>query len=373
MTIRVVHIIKVIRVAGAESHLLTLLAGLRERGIDARIIVLHNPDNPMQDYADLLTARGIPVQRMVIHRHSDVLIVRRLAAVLRDLQPDIVHTHLIHADLFGLLAAKWAGVKHVVSSRHNDDAFRYRRPLRLLNHFFWRMTEAGIGISDAITQFSIRVEGARPAQIRTIHYGLELQPPLDRGASHRTLTSELNLPSDTLLLGMVCRLVEQKGVRYGLDAFAQIAADFPAAHLLIAGEGTLRTELENWTRILGIQTRVHFLGWRGNIPAFMAGLDIMLLPSLWEGFGLVLLEAMAQQTPIIASRVSAIPEVVADEETGLLVPPRDVPALADALRRLLTDAPLRQHMGLMGRDRLETVFNAARMVDETAALYAALQ
>lgn len=369
MTIRVVHIIKVIRVAGAEQHLLTLLAGLRARGVDAQMILLVNPDNDMQEYVDLLTARHIPVHRMVIQRHTDLMIVRRLMRVLHDLKPDIVHTHLIHADLFGTLAARLAGVRIVISSRHNDDAFRYRLPLRLLNRLFWRMTNAGIGISDSITRFSIDVEGARPSQMQRIHYGLELVQPLDKGAARAALLKEFGLNPDAILVGMACRLVEQKGVAYGLEAFARLKDTFPNTHLLIAGEGSLRESLEAQTKTLGLDGRVRFLGWRADTPRFLAGLDILLSPSLWEGFGLVLLEAMAQQTPIIASNVSAIPEVVVNESTGLLVLPRDVEALTEALARLLADKPLRAHMGLMGRERAEDDFNAARMVDETLALY----
>jgi glycosyltransferase involved in cell wall biosynthesis len=168
---------------------------------------------------------------------------------------------------------------------------------------------------------------------------------------------------------MVCRLIEQKGVRYGLEAFIQLASGFPNAHLLVVGEGSLRAELEANATKANLSNRVHFLGWRPDAAALMAGLDILLAPSLWEGFGLVLLEAMAQQTPIVASRVSAIPEVVIDRETGLLVEPKDVNRLKDAISELLKDAALRQHMGLMGRDRLETAFSATRMVRETIELY----
>jgi glycosyltransferase involved in cell wall biosynthesis len=367
---RVVHIIKVIRIAGAEQHLLTLLAGLRQRQIDARLLLLVEPDNDMRDYVDKLEARDIPVQRVVIHHHADIGLLARLRRELRTLQPDIVHTHLIHADLYGILAARRAGVPAVISSRHNDDAFRYQLPVKVVNWMLWRMVSAGIAISDSIARFSIDIEGAPKRIMHRIHYGLDASvKPLDRNAARNTLLQEWALPARAVMIGMVCRLVEQKGVRYGLDAFIQVAPAFPQAHLLIAGEGPLRAELEDRAKQAGLMNRVHFPGWRADVPALLAGLDILLAPSLWEGFGLVMLEAMAQQTAVIASRVSAIPEVVSDGETGLLVAPRDVPALTDALHQLLIDAPLRQHMGLLGRDRMETHFSAGRMVDETVALY----
>jgi glycosyltransferase involved in cell wall biosynthesis len=366
---RVVHIIKVVRAAGAEQHLITLLGGLRSQGIDARMILLVEPQNPMQNYTAALEAQGVPVQPMVIRHHADATIVLRLKQALEALAPDIVHTHLIHADLYGTLAARWIGVP-VISSRHNDDAFRYRTPVRLVNRVLWSMTTAGIAISDAIKAFSIKVEGATPKQMHRIHYGLDTSiKPLDRTATKKKWVAELQLPPDVQLIGMVCRLIEQKGVRYGLEAFIQLAERFPSAYLLVVGEGPLRSELEARTQAAGLSNRVHFPGWRSDTQALMAGLDILLAPSLWEGFGLVLLEAMAQQTAIVASRVSAIPEVVMDGETGLLVEPRDINGLKDALSKLLKDAALRQHMGLMGRDRLETAFSATRMVIETIEVY----
>lgn len=367
---RVVHLIKVVGVAGAEQHLLTLLPGLRQMGIDAQIRLLVRPDRLMVDYVNALKERGVPAETVVIRGHADVTLVPRLRKLFSEVRADIVHTHLIHADLYGGLAARWAGVPIVVSSKHNDDAFRYRKAVRMLNRMLWGQTNAGIAISDAIGRFSIEVEGAKPQQVHQIHYGLDTRTrPLDRGRAHSTLRAEVGIAGDAPVVGMVCRLIEQKGVVYGLRAFAQVAEAFPTANLVIAGDGGLRGALEAEAKQAGLSERVHFLGWRGDIPALMAGLDILLAPSLWEGFGLVLLEAMAQQTAIIGSRVSAIPEVVREAETGLLVPPRDVDGLAEALRQLLGDAPLRQHMGLMGRDRLEEHFSATKMVQETAALY----
>jgi hypothetical protein len=161
---RVVHIIKATRVAGAESHLLALLAGLRARRYDARLIVLVEPDKPMDGYAAQLQTRQIPVERLPVRGDFDAGLLLRLRVVLQALRPDIVHTHLIHADLFGGLAARLAGVRVVVSSRHNDDAFRRRLPVKLLNRVLWRMMDAGIPISDSIAHFSIEVEGAPPAR-----------------------------------------------------------------------------------------------------------------------------------------------------------------------------------------------------------------
>jgi glycosyltransferase involved in cell wall biosynthesis len=370
---RVIHVIKAVGIAGAEQHLLTLLPGLRSHGVDARLIVLFDPRRPMRDYVAAMEAKGVPVEPMPIRHHADVTVLARLMSRFREEKPDVVHTHLIHADLYGIVAARLSGVRAILTSRHNDDAFRYRRPVRMVNAALWRGVQAGIGISEAITRFSITVESAPAEWMHTIHYGVDVsQPPLDRGAARRALLQELGLPDSARLAGMACRLVEQKGVSYAIDAFGQIAAEFPDAYLLIAGEGRLRTTLESQAREAQLAERIRFLGWRGNIPAYMAALDVLLAPSLWEGFGLVLLEAMAQQTPIIASAVSAIPEIIIDGETGRLVPGRDAVALADALRGLLADPAYRQHLGLVGRDRLEMAFNADTMVRRTLDVYQSL-
>ncbi len=370
---RVVHIVKVTGIAGAERHLLMLLTGLRTRDIDARIIVLVEPDKPVDDFIEALQERDIPAQRLVIHHDLDVTLYWRLYRALRELKPDIVHTHLWHADFFGIMAARFALFNRIISSRHNDDAFRHQAVIRFANRILWWLTSAGIAISDAIRQFSIDVEKVPPEKIHTVRYGMEYDPStVDRQVASQTIHQELNLPVDAPLVGMVCRLTEQKGIQYGLRAFARIVPDFPQAQFLIAGDGPLRDELQTEVQALDITEQVHFLGWRNDIPTLMGAFDVFLMPSLWEGFGLVMLEAMAQQTPIIGSAVSAIPEVIADGETGFLVPPRDVEALAGALYLLLHDRVLARYMGLLGQDRLETHFSMSRMVEETIAIYEAV-
>ena len=365
---KVVHIIKATRISGAERHLLILLPALKARGIDVHLILLEDPAHPVDDMAHQLTEADVPVWRIPIYRHNDVQVIGRIRHVLRTLHPDIVHTHLIHADLYGTAAARLSRVRTVISSRHNDDNFRRLLPVRTFHRLLWLMTDAGIAISQAIARFCIEVEGAPARKITTIYYGLPLNI-VDRKQARSALRDELKLSSDTTLVGMVCRLIEQKGVIYGLRAFARIEPQFPAAHLVIAGDGPRRSALESEAKTLGLADRVHFLGWRSDTPTVMAALDLLLMPSLWEGFGLVLLEAMAQTVPIIGSDVSAIPEVVLEGETGRLVPPRDTGALATALAELLSDEAGRRHMGLMGQERVETTFSVAHMVDQTLALY----
>jgi glycosyltransferase involved in cell wall biosynthesis len=370
---RIVHLSKMTGTAGSEGHLLVLLGGLRAEGLDARLWILIEPDKPLQDYVDQAQALGIPVERIPIRHDIDLGLWRRLVNRFRETRPDMVHTHLFHADLYGITAARRAGVPWVVSSRHNDDRFRHKLPIRLLHRWLWRQTDAGIAISEAIRRFSITVEGAPADRIHTVHYGLGPAPIQARADARAELRRTLNLPGAALLVGSVCRLVEQKGLVYGLRGFAEIAAQIPDAHYVIAGDGPLREELEIEVRALKLAGRVHFLGWRSDAPVIFAGLDLLLAPSLWEGFGLVFLEAMALGVPVLSTRVSAIPEIVIGGETGWLVPPRDPDAIASALREALSNRALLGERGANGRRRLETQFTVKAMVEHTLAVYRGLE
>lgn len=366
---RVIHLSKMTGAAGSEGHLLTLLPGLRARGVDARLWILVEPDKPVDEIVHRAESLDVPVERVIIRRDFDPGLWRGLARRFRAARPEIVHTHLLHADLYGIPAARRAGVPCIVTSRHNDDRFRRWPPMRWLNRWLWRQVSGGIAISDAIRGFSIEVEGAPADRVRTVRYGLDpasVQVPPDARAR---LRQELGLPPGAPLIGSVCRLIEQKGLDHALDAFALVAAEFPAAHYVIAGDGPLRGALATQAARLGLAAHMHFLGWRDDAPAIFAALDVLLAPSLWEGFGLVFLEAMACGVPVISTRVSAIPEVIADGETGWLVPPGDPAALAGALRAALSDPDERRRRGEAGRARLESQFTVDAMVGRTLALY----
>ncbi|MCY4539598.1 MAG: glycosyltransferase [Chloroflexi bacterium] len=368
---RVAHVIKVTRISGAERHLLVLLSALRRHDVDAHLLILVEVDKPMEDMVSAAKDRGIPLRRLTIHSDYDLTLLFKIRRALREIKPDLVHTHLIHADLYGLFAAKLAGIRTVISSRHNDDQFRFHPIWQRISPVIWRLTSGGIAISAAIKDFMIEVEDAPQEKITVVHYGLEHKWVADEElrASRQDLTAELRLDSDALLLGMVCRIVEQKGIAYALRACQQIRDRFPTANLIIAGDGDLRPQLEALARELGIDANVHWLGWRSDAVKLIGAFDVLLMPSLWEGFGLVLLEAMSRRVPVIANRVSAIPEIVIHGETGLLVEARDVDALAAAMTRLLDDHALRHHMGLLGAARLEERFSVDRMVSGTVGVY----
>jgi glycosyltransferase involved in cell wall biosynthesis len=370
-SMRVSHLIKAKQIGGAERHLLMLLPALRERGIDARLLVLIEPDRPMDDLFAEAKERGIPAEAIPVRGNTDLVLINRIRSKLNEFKPDILHTHLIHADTFGMPAGKLAGVPHLITTRHNDDNFRSQPMVKLASGVMWSGFKACICISQAVLDFVQRVEHAPSEKLFLVRYGIEHQrtPPEAFKAARQRLLQMLDLPEESHLIGMACRLVEQKGLTYALEAMAQLVPHYPAAHLLIAGDGELMYKLKHQAADLEITDNVHFLGWRSDVPEIMMGLDIFLITSLWEGFGLVALEAMSKRLPVIASRVSALPEVIAEGETGLLIPPKDPEAIVSAISLLLDDHALASHMGLLAEDRVEQAFSVERMAEETIAVY----
>jgi glycosyltransferase involved in cell wall biosynthesis len=364
---RVVHISKVKGIAGSEGHLLQLLPALAARGIDVRMIVLEDPVYPARAFCDALTTRGVAHETMPLAGHVDLGLPRRLAYRLSALAPDVVHTHLVHADWYGLPAARRAGIRATVSSRHDNNPFRRRPLVRVLNRRVMRSARRIVAISQALSEFVVAVEGADPASVVRIHYGLDSGPP-DEG-SRAGGRAALGCPEEGPLVGVAGRLIEQKGIDVLLDAFPAVLQRHPAAHLVVIGDGPLRASLAERAIRQGLGRRVRFAGWIPEARPAMAVCDVMVMPSRWEGFGLTALEAMAAARPLVASDVDALPEIVLDGVTGLLVPPDNASALASALNSLLNRPAWAATLGAAARRRVLEDFSVEKMACATQALY----
>ncbi len=366
---RVAHISKSTGIAGSERHLLYLLPGLREHGVETRVFVLEDPRRPADAWCQALEERGETVERVPIHGHLDPGLLRRLVRRLIAFKPDVVHTHLLHADVYGLTAAKRAGVPHAVSSRHNDDAFRHNPLIKWLNRRVMRHADRVIAVSGSVARFVAEVEGTPPQRVVTIHYGLDV--PSCPGNTRETARSRLGLAGnqDLTLIGFVGRLVRQKGVDVALEAFAKAHRGYPQSRVVIVGDGPLRRDLEAQTRRLELMESVIFAGWTDDARDVMPAFDIVVAPSRWEGFGLVVLEAMSHGLPVIATNAGSFPEIVIDGETGLLVTPECPAALAKAMGELLIDNRRAAALGQRGRARAVESFSVGKMVDATVHVY----
>jgi glycosyltransferase involved in cell wall biosynthesis len=363
---RIVHVAKATGIYGMEKHLLSLLPGLN-RSHEVICILLTESKKPVDHYIRLLRAAGITVYPVMTNFDIDPKCFFVIAALMRRLQPALVHTHLIHGDCYGIAAAWLTGCRSIVSTRHNDDSFRRRLPVRAMSQLLAKRLCRLIAISNWVGQFARQVERIPAEKIVTIYYGLE---PLRLSHPERSLRAEFGYADQDIVLGIPARLVEQKGHGCLIEAFAQARTETQHLKLLIAGEGPLRPELEKLVREKNLADAVCFTGYRHDIGDILAGIDVFVHPSLWEGFGLSILEAMAMGKPVLATRVSAIPELVGD--AGILVPAREPLPLAKAITTLARDGALRGRLGQQARERWERHFSLETMVRQTASVYDAV-
>jgi glycosyltransferase involved in cell wall biosynthesis len=359
--VRVLHVHKLTGIGGSERHLLTLLPALRERGVDARFVGLDVEGSDAPRFYTELDGLGVPSVHVRCGRDISPRMALALARAVRAEAPDLVHTHLVHADVYGAVAAAVTGTP-IVSTRHNDDRYLLG-PFRYVDRFFARRARRLVAISDAVRRFLISV-GHPAGKIETIHYGLDKPPDTP---SERT-PAEAGIPDGVPLVLAVGRLTAQKDHATLLRAFASARRSHPEAILAILGIGPLERETRALADQLGLGASAVFPG-RLELRDWLARASIFAHSSRWEGFGIVLLEAMLSGLPIAATRVSAVPEVVADGETGLLVEPGDWRALGRALEQLLDDPEGIRRMGGAGRERARTEFSVSRMTERTLALY----
>lgn len=369
------HITKMKGVSGSENHLFTLLSEIDRQRFCPELCILAEACHVegLQEFTKTLEGGGVAVSVVVMPKYGGIRTIRTLKKYILAKQIDIVHTHLIHADFYGTLAAKLAGVSTIISSRHNDDKFRHNRILIWLNRALARWQSKIIVISDWVGKFLQTVEGIDAEKIVRIHYGLQPET-ISEHADPGYVRQRYQIPAGAPVIGIIGRLSEQKGHRYLLRAIHQVKQQIPDLRMIIIGDGELRQELIMLAQQLHLEETVIFSGAQERSTALrlLSGCDFFVFPSLWEGFGLVLLEAMALRKAIVASQVSAIPESVIHGETGFLVPPKDPGQLAEAMLRLLQDHALRCRMGDAGYRRLQTRFSVTSMVAETEKLYAHL-
>jgi glycosyltransferase involved in cell wall biosynthesis len=354
----VLHVGKVSGISGSEAHLLTLLPDLRRRGWDARFCLLHEGEAGAAEFAGRLEHAGVPVERVRMRRDVDPVAFARLLGVVRRTRPALLHTHLVHADAYGLPAGKLARVPVLASTKHGFNAFRERRAFALADRGLARLADVHIAISAGLARYLAEVEGLDESRFEIVHYGIapgDEPPPARRGPR----------------LLCVGRLVPIKGHDTLLRAFAAAAVSVPGLTLELAGDGPLRGKLEALAAELGVAGTVTFAG---RVPSVVPAYEraaIVVVPSRGEGFGMVALEAAERGRAVIASAVGGLPEIVEDGVTGVLVPPDDVERLAAAIAELAADGDRAARLGGAARERALREFTLDRCADRTDAVYRA--
>jgi glycosyltransferase involved in cell wall biosynthesis len=361
--ISVVEILATGSSGGAQEHLWSLVTGLDKTRYDVCVVALSNGQAVRR-----LQRSGVPV--MVIDEADDSIATGALAAHQARIQPDVIHNHMYRAEIIGTkaaLALEVAGYPrpYVVSTVHSSRvrSAEDREALRRLTPSMDRL----IAVSKAMER-KLEDEGRTGTPLSLIYNGVDLER-YDHQEPCCTLREEYGMVPGAHIVGVVARLEPEKGHPTLIDAWPRVLQACPDAYLLVVGEGSQREALERQVAELRVGHRVVFTGRRDDVPAVTAALDIAVLPSYREAQGLSVLEAMALSRPVVASNVGGIPEMIEDGVTGLLVPPHDAAALADAIVSLLRDHQRADMIARAGHDLVHRRFCIEQMIAAVEEIY----
>ena len=311
----------------------------------------------------------VPLVRAPRPKH-DLAAYKAVKRLIRDLRPKIVHTHMAKAGAVARLAARSAGDVRTVHTFHGHVLEGYFTPLVerafiRAERFLAGKTDVLIAVSEEVRDALLEIGVGNPERFRVIPLGFELDSLLSIQGKTGTLRDEIGLDPASPLIAVLGRITAIKDHATLLRAVARV----PNAHLVVLGDGDLRSDTERLAHTLQIADRTHFLGWRLDIENVLADVDVVALTSRNEGTPVSLIEAAAAGRPVVATAVGGTGSVVRSGETGFLVPPGDVEVIAAALVRLLSDVGLAKRFGQAGRDHVKERFSHHRLLRDIADLY----
>ena len=353
-------------VGGTESHILELASRIDRSRFDVTVCTLKSGGR----VAEELHARGIRVLSLDGAGKLDARVMFRLFKLIRDERPDVIQAFLFWANLAARICGRLVRTFAIISSYH-DEIVSEGWMIRLVDRLTLKWTHGILCCSEAVRRSVLSRIGGNGGQFTVIPFGVDV----DRFGSPSAATrQELGLQAEGPVIGTVCRLVEpKKGLSILLQAMFELKRRLgkPPCQLLIVGDGPAREALEVLRDRFGLSRWVVFAGTRRDIPRVLHALDAFVLPSLYEGFGIAILEAMAAGKAVVATKVGGIPEFVVPNETGLLVDPGNVVALAEAIASVLGDPERARQMGIRGRARVVTGFQMSTVVRQHEQAYEA--
>lgn len=347
---------------GAENMLLNLCASQDAAGCENSLALFYNVHVPNVEFFERARRRGISVRMVHCKGRVDLSTIRQIEEIIQEDGIDIIHAHGYKADLYGFAAA-WRAGKPIVATCHNWVGGT--AALGIYNHLdrmVLKRFAALAAVSDTVAQRLID-SGVSSARVKTIANGIDVQA-FEQGEP----LPELHMP-DNKVIGMVARLDLQKGFEYLLRAVRELRGNFPDLKVAIVGDGPDRAAIESMIAEFGLQTNVMLAGQQSNMPGVYAAINIFVLPSLNEGLPMTILEAMAASKPVVATKVGAIPKVIQHGENGLLVEPKDVDGLRDALASLLADSELCRRTGAKAHEWVSRNYTSDAMAVKYRQFY----
>jgi glycosyltransferase involved in cell wall biosynthesis len=358
----IVHLIPNFVVGGAEKVVLDIFDRIDRDRFSVRLMY-------WQDRAPLLENRGYSPDEVKKLSFTKVISIRSIVVLIRELKrlkADVLQTHFMDPDLLGVFAARFLGIPQIMTihsypfPEKKTHCWRYR----ILSYFAATI----MCVSETVKKHVMTSTGIRPEKLSVVHNGIN-PDKFSLGSSverKNELRKSLGIPQESVVVGNVSRLIEDKGHKYLLMAMPGIVTKFPFVKLLIVGDGGLRDELTELSRTLNIADKVVFAGSRLDVPQLLEIMDVFVFPTFREALGICVLEAMAAGKPIIATDDAAIPELIENNVEGLLVHPGDHYALERAIALMLDDKDMRERMSVAARKRSSdfTMEKMARKIEE---------
>ena len=383
----VIHVITRLDYGGsAQNTMLTALGHDRERFIP--LVVMGVPgrwdaqggQGATEENVRLLEKEGIrsvliPTLGRSISPLDDMRTLWMLIRIFRRERPAVVHTHTSKAGVLGRIAAWIAKVPAVVHTPHGHVFYGHFGPFRSwlflqIERVLSAITHRLIALTEAERQDHLDRSVGKADRFAVVPSGIDRERFGRARIQGKQQPDWFGCPLDALIVGSVGWLTDIKGHEYLIAAVAKLKQDFPALHLVIIGSGDRHDALLQQAELCGLRDAVHLLGHRDDVEACLAGMDLFVLPSLNEGMGRALIEAMAAGLPVIASRVGGIPAVISHERTGLLVPPGDAGALAEALRRFLDRPEWATQLGIAASHSVDSRYGSVSMVHAIESIFA---
>lgn len=375
---KILRIIARLNIGGPALHCIILNSELDPERYVSRLIT--GKESPAEgNMYELAREKGVePVVIDALGREiflkDDLRALVLLIRLIHREKPDIIHTHTAKAGFLGRMAAKLTGVPIIIHTFHGHVFHSYFGFFRT-GFFLWlerllaKLTDVIITVGEQQRREIISYRIAEPEKIISVPLGLNLSPFIETRTDPRELGSELGIDPNTLLVGIVARLVPIKNHDCFLRAARLVLESYDNVRFLIIGDGELRGELERKARDLRIESRVVFMGFQHNLQKIYAGLDVVTLSSYNEGLPVALIEAMSAGKPVISTDVGGVRDLILDGLNGLLVPSNDHQALAEAILYLLRRPERRRMMGDAGRDKAYPGFDKTRLVRDIDRLY----
>lgn len=363
--LKIVHLVTSLEVGGAQHNMLLGLPNLDPSRYKHILVSIMDRMQMKQQFQQA----GIEVHSLGLSNKTDIAVALRLRSLLKSIRPDILHTYLIHGNVLGRIVGRLAGVPTIIGSELTiGQAGRIGRIATKLTN---PLTDA-VEVNSETGGKSVAADlGVPESKIEVVLPGLDLDA-FGRTDQRSQVRTELGVEDSEHLVLYVGRLRAVKGVEYGIRAFAKAFAQYPRLKLALAGEGDQRSYLESLCEELGIRDRVEFLGPRNDLPNVLSACDSVIMPSLTEGFPRVAIEAMASSKPVIATRVGGTPEAIIHDKSGILVPAKDIEAMADTIVNIANNSEVATRLGKAARERTEQHYSASKYVTRLDEMYTRL-